>query len=162
MWGPAPQACYRSHCFQDKSDSQPVTLPNFTNPIDKVLTFISVFLLLSKNWIGCFLTNCKNSHFHRLINPHIHRFNIKEGCEQLHSLNFTTNNLQSVGSLLKGDWQDSNLRWTNVIRATIWWNRPLSYKHHIIYIISRGIKTWTLIYDFGDRYSNQLNYTPMY
>ena len=103
-----------------------------TNLIDKILTFISVFLLLSKNWIGCFLTNCKNSHFHRLINPHIHRFNIKEGCEQLHSLNFTTNNLQSVGSLLKGDWQDSNLRWTNVIRATIWWNRPLSYKHHII------------------------------
>ena len=103
-----------------------------TNLKDKILTFISVFLLLSKNWIGCFLTNCKNSHFHRLINPHIHRFNIKEGCEQLHSLNFTTNNLQSVGSLLKGDWQDSNLRWTNVIRATIWWNRPLSYKHHII------------------------------
>ena len=28
-------------------------------------------------------------------------------------------------------------------------------------IIGRGIRTWTLIDDFGDRYSNQLNYTPM-
>ena len=45
-------------------------------------------------------------------------------------------------------YQSHNLMESTSLLQTLYYN-----------IISRGIKIWTLIYDFGDRYSNQLNYT---